>query len=166
MTTFTQFNPPLDAPFRFSAQLDGASYTITDPWNLFSQRWYVQVVDQYGNIVFLLPQIESQATVTLSSLIWSQEINSGQVTATTQVPMPYPLGSIVNLTIYGAQPTTYNGAWQCLVTSPQTFTFTLPTDPGLNTTPGAYAQDVSITAGYFTSTLVWRPETGNFEVSP
>lgn len=26
--------------------------------------------------------------------------------------------------------------------------------------------DISLTKGYFTSTLVWRPSTGNFEVSP
>lgn len=162
MVTYVQFVQPPDAPFQFSAVLDGATYNVSVPFNIFSQRWYVLLADQFGNIVFNLPLIESPPLQQLTSLSWG---SGGVVTAVSASPLPYPIGTIAELTIYGVVPSGYNGLQECVIGSPATFTYPLATNPGQVTTLGSWVQDIPITAGYFTSTLVWRPSTGNFEVS-
>lgn len=91
MTTVTPFAPTANGPFQFQATLDTVVYNITVTWNVYGQRWYVNITDQGGNLIVCLPLIGS-------------------------VPSP---------------------------------------DPG-----------ISLTAGYFTSTLVFRQALQQFEVSP
>ena len=86
-TTYVAFAPSPTAPFQFQATFDGNAYTVIVTWNLFGQRWYVNVYDLSQNLVVALPMIGSP--------------------------------------------------------------------PGYN---------ISLTAGYFTTQLVWRVTTGNFEV--
>ena len=167
MTTYVPFVPPSDAPFSFNATLDGSQYTVTVLFNIYSQRRYVQVADQYGNVIFLVPMIESPPLSELASISWAAGITSGLVTAVAQSPLPYPIGSIANLTVYGASPSAYNGLNQCVIATPYSFTYPLASNPGVATAAGAWTQDIPINAGYFvTSTLVWRPDTGTFEVNP
>jgi hypothetical protein len=162
LTTLTPFSPLPDAPFAFSATFDGASYTVTVTWNLFSQRWYVSVTDNGGNLVFMLALIGSQDVKPISSISWA----AGLVTVATATPLMYPVGSLVPLTIYGMTPSAYNGPQTCAVLNRSAFTYSLASNPGVVTTLGGYAFDVSMTEGYFDSTLIYRPTTGNFEVSP
>ncbi len=89
MTTIFSFSPSQTAPFQFQPTLDGQVYTVTVPWSLFGQRYYVNIAQLDGTPVALLPLIGS--------------------------PPDY---------------------------------------------------DISLTAGYFNSTLVYRVSTGQFEVSP
>lgn len=67
MTT-TQFTPPANAPFQFQATLSGPTSNVTStgttfnvsvPWNTFGQRFYIQIVDQSGNLVLSTPLIAS-----------------------------------------------------------------------------------------------------------
>lgn len=88
MTTYL-FAPSPTAPFQFQPTLDGEVYHVVVTWNLFGQRYYVNVMTTSGALVLCLPMIGS--------------------------PPDY---------------------------------------------------DISLTAGYFTSTLVWRPSAGWFEVLP
>ena len=58
MTT-TTFTPSPNAPFIFQASLDGTAYNVTVLWNVFGQRWYVQVTDQNNTLVFFRPMVWS-----------------------------------------------------------------------------------------------------------
>lgn len=89
MTTFTDFVPSNVAPFQFTAELDGEAYTVITTYNLFGQRYYVNIYAPDGARILTKPMIGS--------------------------PVGY---------------------------------------------------DISLVAGYFTSTLIWRVQNGQFEVSP
>lgn len=89
MTTYIDFRPSDQALFQFQLTLDGQVYAAICTWNLYGQRYYVNLYDAAGVRIFSLPQIGS------------------------------PLDS-----------------------------------------------DISLTAGYFDSTLVYRVQNQQFEVSP
>ena len=59
MTVYVPFAPSTTAPFTFQATFDGNAYTVTCTWNLFGQRYYVNVSDLRGNHIFTLPMIGS-----------------------------------------------------------------------------------------------------------
>ena len=164
MTTLVPFVPSQSAPFTFSPTLDGTVYTAIVTWNFWDLggRWYVNLYDQSQTRVFTLPLIGSQAQTTASSMTWA----AGVVTVTVPGTLPYSIGAIAPYTIANAVPSAYNGAFQCAITGPMTFTYALTDDPGLCTAPGAFSIDVSLTGGYFASTLVYRQSTGNFEINP
>lgn len=86
-TIYVPFNPAPNANFQFQATLDGNLYTIIVNWNLFGERFYINIFTLVGERVLSLPLIGS--------------------------------------------PNFYN---------------------------------ISMTAGYFSTMLIWRPGTGNFEI--
>lgn len=55
MTTLIPFNFSNNAspPFSASVTLDNQSYQLIATWNLAGQRWYVQLQDQSGNVVWM-----------------------------------------------------------------------------------------------------------------
>jgi hypothetical protein len=69
--TLTQFSPTAVAPFQFQATLTNAvatpnnsfvgtaTYNCTVVWNTFGQRWYLQVIDQNGNLIVQKPMVAS-----------------------------------------------------------------------------------------------------------
>lgn len=61
MTTFVQFVPPNNAAFAFQAILDGSTYQMSVPWNVFGQRWYLQCLGGNGTLIFNIPVIASPA---------------------------------------------------------------------------------------------------------
>lgn len=173
MTAYTTFAPSATAPFVFRPTLDGQVYVATILWNLFDQRWYMQLTDLSGNLVFYLPVVGTAAAQPLASLSWEE----GTVTAATVSPHAYAIGATIVLTIAGATPAPYNGTFACLMTGPSAFTFLLASDPDIATTsaagvqtasvPGTFSYAVNMAAGYFaTSTLIYRAPSGQFEVSP
>ena len=87
-TTYVQFVPSPQSPFQFQATLDSSTYTVIVTWNLFGQRYYINLYALDGTWIVALPLIGS--------------------------PPDY---------------------------------------------------DISLTAGYFDTTLVYRAATGNFEVT-
>lgn len=162
MTTFTKFNPLLDAPFVFTATLDGATHNVIVWWNTWAQRWFVTVTDNGGNLVFTKALVSSQGLQPIATLSWA----AGTVTIMSGTPLQYPVGALVPLTFYNTTPNAYNGPNLCAVVNRTTLSYPMPTNPGIATSLGGYAFDVTMTAGYFNSTLVYRPTTDNFEVSP
>lgn len=52
-TTVINFNPDNSAspPFSTLVTLDGATYVLTATWNLFGQRWYINIYDTNQNLV-------------------------------------------------------------------------------------------------------------------
>ncbi len=59
MTTFVNFTPAVTAPFQFNAALDGAQYTVILTWNLFGQRYYVNLYTLSGTLVVALALVGS-----------------------------------------------------------------------------------------------------------
>lgn len=53
------FSPISNAspPFAFSAQFDGASYSVQTQWNVFRQGWYVWVYDENGGLTICHPLV-------------------------------------------------------------------------------------------------------------
>jgi len=163
LTTLYPFTPSPTSPFQFQPTLDGNLYTAIITWNLWGQRWYVNLYDQNNTLIFCIPLINSQATTPIGNLVWD---DTGTVTVTSSAPLQCCVGTITNYTISGVYPAGYNGTFPCSILDDDTFSYPLQVDPGLVTAVGAYSIDVSMTGGYFDSTMVYRPTTGNIEVSP
>jgi hypothetical protein len=164
LTTYTAFTPSQSGPpFSFQPTLDGAIYTVSAAWNLGAQRWYITVIDQFSNPVVTRPLRGSPAQVELSALSWA----NGIVTALSPSYLGYKIGSQVGFSIAGAVPSALCGTFPCIITGPNTFTYALPSNPGQISSFGSFSLDCNLVWGFFeTSTLVYRPSTGMFEVNP
>jgi hypothetical protein len=51
MATVTLFTPTSAGPFEFGATLDGQNYVCTVKWNLWAQRWYLEIADTAGTLI-------------------------------------------------------------------------------------------------------------------
>jgi hypothetical protein len=52
MTTFVDFVPSVISPFQFRATFDGSTYNVVIVWNLYGQRYFVNVYDLSQNLIF------------------------------------------------------------------------------------------------------------------
>lgn len=164
MTTFIPFQPSNVGPPQFTATFDEQQYIVKVVWGLFGQRYYVQCNALDGSLVFNLPLIASLAGKAIQTLVFNEL--TGNAEGTTVDPHAYKLASTLALTVSGASPDAYNGKQLVLITGKSSFTYPLKlsADPGQAMIPGAMSYDISMSAGYFESTLVFR--NGQFEVSP
>ena len=162
MTTYFPFTPSRIAPPQFRPTFDGDIYLCTVTWSLFGKRYYVNCYDQASARIFTMPLIETLTGINIITMSW--DVETHLVTASCAQAHGLKVGTIVNLTLNGCLPTTYNGAYACNVVSPTDFTYTLTDDPGSSVAPGTADYVISITAGYFSSTLIFR--NGRFEVNP
>jgi len=164
MTTFTNFVPSLVAPFQFSATLDGNPYNVIVTWNLFGRRYYVNVYALDGTLVVSEAMVGSPTGISLSALSWA----NGVATAKTAEPHGYKIGRVISLTISGTTPAAYSGLVEATITGPSTFTYALAANPGAAVAPfGTAAYNINLVGGYFaTSSLVYRTQSNQFEVSP
>jgi hypothetical protein len=64
--------------------------------------------------------------------------STGTVTVGTTAPHGLPVGQIINLTLAGFSPSGYNGSFPCTITGASAFTYTLPVNPGAETTLGTW----------------------------
>jgi hypothetical protein len=84
MTTFVNFVPSNTQPFQFQAILDGGAYTVVVRWNLFGQRYYLDISDINGELVLSIPMVGSPVGYDISlvdgyfesTLIW--RVGAGQ----------------------------------------------------------------------------------------
>lgn len=68
MTTYIAFQPSLIAPFQFQGTFDGQIYTVQCTWNLFGQRFYINIYDLSNNLIVCRPQIGSPTTYNINLL--------------------------------------------------------------------------------------------------
>jgi hypothetical protein len=163
MTSYYPVTPSNKAAPTVQVTLDGGLYTLACLWSIYGQRYYVQCASQSGAVIFLLPLVETAPAVPVSSASWLEA--TGLVTFVTATPLPFPIGSVVNLTISGCSPVAYNGLVACSMLNSTTFTYPLASDPGIFSLPGSVSFLLNLAAGYFvTSTLIFR--NGQFEVTP
>jgi len=59
MITRQQFTPSQDSPFSFRVILDGSPYNVIVTWNIYGQRYYVNIYTTQGSLVLSTPLIES-----------------------------------------------------------------------------------------------------------
>ena len=55
----TQFSPTANAVFGFQATLDGTIYSVTVPWNVSRQDWYILIKNASGTVVVSNPRVGS-----------------------------------------------------------------------------------------------------------
>lgn len=89
----------------------------------------ISLLTQLSDLTVLTP-----AALAITSLAW----NSAVVTATTAAPHGLPNGKVIPVTIAGALPVGYNGAFNATVTGASTFTYPLIANPGSETAPGTW----------------------------
>jgi hypothetical protein len=170
MTTYIPFTPSALAVPTFQPELDGQEYNCAVTWNLFGQRYYLNLYTLGGTLVFCKALVGSPAGVDLQSLTWN--IATTQVMATTVEPHGYTIGATISLTVSGVTPDAFNGQVEAFVTGPSTFTYSLASDPGIVSTLGTASFDINLVAGYsnpdtgvaFSSTMVFRNQ--QFEIAP
>lgn len=162
MTTFIDFTPSPIQAFQFQATLDGSPYNVVVTWSFFGARFYVNIYSVDGTLIVSRALIGSANGLQIQSLSWARS----KVTATALSPHGLRIGRSIPLVIANAVPAAYNGQFQAYVTGPTTFTYPLAADPGSPSSFGTASYDVSMTAGYFASRLVYRAPNQQFEVSP
>lgn len=163
MTTYFPFVPNAQSPFEFQPTLDGQEYTAIVTWNLFGQRYYLNVNQLSGPLVFSLPLLGSPDGAGIQALSWS----FGTATAVTAQPHGYMVGQTVLITISGCVPDSYNGTFPALIVDSVTFTYQIAADPGDPTALGTEIYNINLGGVYFTdSTLVFRQSSQTFEVTP
>jgi hypothetical protein len=162
MTTFFQFTPNNRQAPSFSATFDGSQYIVTVLWNISAQRYYVNCKDTGGNLIFMLPLITNPESIQLASLIWDEQ--NTRVIATTVAPHNFPIGEVINANIINCVPIAYNGSGLMSVLSETQIIYPMTQNPGPATTLGAIDYLISMTRGYFASTLIFRDDI--FEVNP
>jgi hypothetical protein len=59
MTTVTSFRPTATSLFQFQPTLDGQVYTAVTTWNVYGQRWYINIYSLNGSLVVAQPLIAS-----------------------------------------------------------------------------------------------------------
>jgi len=163
MTTYVTFAPSATSNFQFQCQLDGNTYNVVVTWSLFGARYYINVYSLAGVLIVSLPMTGSPNALNLSSATYA----NGIATVTTSDPHTFKVGSVVVLTVSNASPTDYNGTYQCRVLNNTQLSYPISTQPSASSTTGSIAYNINLLQGYFTtSTLVWRVENNQFEVSP
>lgn len=105
MTTLIPFVPNAVQPFQFTATLDGEPYNVICTWNIFGQRYYVNVYAIDGTLIFALPMIASSnprplaaplTVETVASLTWA-DVAGGTVTVVMAEPSIYVLGDTIEV---------------------------------------------------------------------
>ena len=121
MTTVVPFEPTATSAFTFQATLDGGQYAVSVPWNLYGQRYYVQIADTSGNLIVNRALVGSPAALQIQTASWANGTVSVQVVS----PYYFPFGSVVEATISGCLPNTYNGQYLITVLGPSSFSYPL-----------------------------------------
>jgi len=172
MTTIIPFLPSNIAAPTFKATFDGQDCTLKITWNLSAERYYVNVYDSKGVWVITIPLISSPPAREAVSAVFDPFLNAMTIEMKPYSFWNFPyagvatkLGTMIDYTLDGFQPDTYNGKFRCLHLKPLTFTFPMPKDPGPLVLLGRVSRYLNMVASVFTtSSLIYR--NGAFEISP
>jgi hypothetical protein len=67
LTTYA-FAPPVGGIFTFNPTLDGAIYSASVTWNLFGQRWYININQTNGPLIVCKPLVSSDEAAPINLL--------------------------------------------------------------------------------------------------
>jgi hypothetical protein len=157
------FSPSALQNVTFQPVLGQATYSAVVTWNVFGQRWYLNLSDSNGNLVISTAVVSSQDPQGIASISWLNNL----VTVTTVNPHWLPVGSKVLVYLSGNTPTGYNGLYTVTITGPSSFTFTLATNPGASVVQGSFGGVVDLSAGLVPgSMLLYYAATQQFATTP
>jgi hypothetical protein len=153
--SYLTFVPDDTSTYQQQVVLDGEAYTLQITWSLFGARYYLNIYSQAGTLIVTRPLIGSPLGYDLASVASENNI----VTATTSDPHTYTPGSVITLAISGCLPDEYNGTYQCNILNRNQFSYALVTTDTVATGLGQVRYFLSLTDGYFTSELVYFPDS-------
>jgi hypothetical protein len=162
MTTYFQFLPNNRKAQSFSPTFDGSIYNVTILWNISAQRYYVNCKDLSGNLIFMVPLVGNMNPFQI--LAMSYDALNQRVIAQVNTQYYLRVGRVFNANVIGCVPSEYNGSGFLYVLSPNRIYYPLANDPGPATVLGVIDYLISMTKGYFQSTMIYR--NGYFEVNP
>jgi hypothetical protein len=159
--TYIDFVPSnVNAP-EFQVTLDEQIYNVIVTWNLYAQRYYINLYTLDGILVVSKAMVGSPIGSNIENVQWTP----GSITVETQQPHGLALYATVIVTISGMVPEAYNGTYEAFVTSRDTISYAASSDPGAMVTPGTLSQNINLVAGYFNaSSLVYRQANNQFEI--
>ena len=162
MTTYFQLLPNNRKAQSFMPTFDGAMYNVTIYWNISAQRFFVNCKDIGGNLIFMVPLIGNMPAFQIESLVYDEQ--NQRVVATVDKQYSLRIGRVINANVINCVPNEYNGSGFIYVLSHNQIFYPLATDPGPVTVLGVIDYLISMTKGYFQSTMIYRG--GYFEVNP
>lgn len=89
MATLFQFAPATNQNFGFAPTLDGQQYSAVVTWNLFGQRWVLNLYNLQGGLILQKPLVASpldydinlvEGYFTTSTLVYRESSNNFEVT--------------------------------------------------------------------------------------
>ena len=174
MTTVIPFTPSNITTPTVPMTLDGVNYNVTVTWNVSAQRYYINVYALDGTWIITVPLVSSPPAREVQSARYDPFLNivTIQMVDPTLWPVPLshegistPPGQIIDYTLIGFSPNTYNGKFRCLNLDAVTFIFSMPTDPGPVTILGNVNRLLNMIEPLFTiNSLVYRNSA--FEINP
>jgi hypothetical protein len=162
MTTYYQFVPNFKRAPSFMPTFDGTQYNINILWNISAKRFYVNCRASDGTLVFMIPLITNPDPIELISLTYDEQ--NSRVVVETVIPHRLTVGMVINASIAGCIPIEYNGNGFMSVLSDTEIVYSMSQNPGQINVLGTFDYLISMTKGYFISTLIFRNE--KFEVNP
>jgi hypothetical protein len=172
VTTIIPFIPSnIQAP-TFPLTLDGKKCNAVITWNISSLRYFVNIYDSNGNWIITTALVSSPPARNAISAVYDPFLNI--ITVEMHIysgwPIPYAglatkPGTMIDYTLEGFQPATYNGKFRCLHVLPLMFTFPMATDPGPLIILGTVSRLLNMVDPVMkVSSMVYR--NGAFEISP
>lgn len=88
-----QFDPDSNANFQFQATLDGEQYNCVCTFNAYGQRYYLNVYDLFGTLIFSRPIIASPSfyNVSLSLDYFDTTIIYRELSGAFEIPGSEPV---------------------------------------------------------------------------
>lgn len=123
MSTTVPFTPSTTSIFGFQPVIGDIQYNATVTWNLYAQRYYLNLFDTGGNLILCTAIVGSGPRLG-ATLTWAN-VGGGVATATTASPHNIPIGQVANVRISQTN-TVFDGNWQVLSTGPTKVTYALP----------------------------------------
>jgi hypothetical protein len=162
MTTYFQFLPNNRQAQSFSPTFDGNIYNVTILWNISAQRYFVNCKDLSGNLIFMIPLVGNINPFQILSL--SYDVQNQRVIAEVDTQYYLRVGRVIYASVINCVPSQYNGTGFLYILSKNQIYYPLATNPGPATVLGVIEYYISLTKGYFQSTMIFR--NGYFEVNP
>ena len=134
------FTPSATSVFQFSPVLNGTTYQATVTWNVFGQRYYVNLATAAGAHVLTTAVVSSGPRLRVA-LSWA----NGYASAQAGAPHSIPIGECADLRISDTG-TGYDGQWQAFATGADSFSYVAP-NPEVATSPTGTAQQLANMVG-------------------
>jgi hypothetical protein len=173
MTTIIPFLPSNIITPTIPATLDGVDHDVRITWNVSAQRYYINIYRKHdGAWIITVPLFSSPPARNVQSAVYDPFLNSIVVQLVDPSLWPVPIsvsgtkpGTIIDYTLEGFQPPTYNGKFRSLHINDLMFSFPMSHDPGMVVVLGKVSRLLNMVDTIFTrSTMVYR--NGAFEINP